>query len=318
VSNQSVFGLIGPIVQAGAALMLMMVFVILLRFTKQRRFGAIWLAAWTAHLLASLPLAIVAINRLWGFHFSTPTWPARFALLMVGGQYAFLALLVIGGLNAAGAPFSKKAIMRITAIAFFAGILVALAGAPIWLRRVQLFAQPALVFGAAFVAVRASKGGRERGLVSIGMALTLYGFIACEYLLADFIAFSDSSLSPIVTALWRYSGYLDAVGLALMGAAVIVLMVHEAFVEAVHARGDQVRAEAVADRAAILSGVISDVVRDLGTPVNVVLQRSGALLESPANNGMTNSLIEIQRQAQTAHHRIEDLQGYVRELAEGK
>jgi hypothetical protein len=126
--SHSAAGLVGPIVQAGSALVLVLVFLLVLRFTARRRFGAIWLGAWTAHFLGSLPVALVSATTLLRISLRSPALVHRLGLLLGPGQYAFLALIVIGALEATGRSLSGTRPGKLVAIAAAAGFVVALGG----------------------------------------------------------------------------------------------------------------------------------------------------------------------------------------------
>jgi signal transduction histidine kinase len=295
-------------------LVLVVLFLLVLRFTGRRRFAAIWLGAWTAHLLGSLQLAVASVTMLSRIALRTPTLMHWLGLLHGPGQYAFLDLLVVGALEAIGWSVSVRRLLALTGLVIAAGFAVALAGYPAWTNSVELVATPILLFGTVQFVLRAARGPRIRGLLCIAAAMIVLGTVASAYLLAGFISSSGGVLATLAADVTRYSGYSDAIATVLLGGAVVVLIVQDTFFDAVQSRSAQVQAVATAERAATLSRVVSEVVRGLGQPINAMLKQSSSLLKAPGTAGATEGLREIRQQAERASHLINDLDAYVRTL----
>ena len=221
---------------------------------------------------------------------------------------------MVGALDAAGRPFSAANLVKLATVATVAGLAVALAGYPAWALKAQLIATPILLFGVVQFVLRFARGPRARGLLCLAGATIVLGTVSSAYLLAGFIPSTSSTLSVLAAYVTRYSGYADAIAIVLLGGAAIVLIVQDAFLEAVQAHGEQLQAVAAADRAATLSRVVSEVVRGLGHPIDVMLRRTDVLLESPGAPSAPDALREIRQQADRARHLIDDLEAYVRTL----
>lgn len=234
-------GLVGPIVQGASALLLLVVFLLVLRFSSRRPFLRTWVAIWAAQLAVCASAAVDSIAMLAGISLQAGITTTLLGLISVPGQFVFLAMVTIGALEATGRSVLPRLQIWIAVGAAAIGSLIALAGLPMLANQIQVIATPILLFGSAQFVLAGANSPRRRGMLSLALALMFYGTLASLYLLAGFVRAGGSLVAQLATAVSLSSGYGDAIALTILGAAVMVLVIQDGFLEAVAARDEQLR-----------------------------------------------------------------------------
>lgn len=227
--------LVSAIVLTVVALMLLLLFLQLPRFGAPRNLVAPWVVAWIAQTATVLGFSLESIRMLAG----KPTGPVLGLLpyLHYPGRFVFLAMVVVGALQAAGRDISADVRNRTIALAAAGGLLIGATDASNLGTILQMFAMPVLLFGAAQLVMRAASGARERGLIALSIGLMIYASLRTVFLIVDY----SPTTSAWMTSLGRYAYFGEAFVLAILGGTVVALVVQDSFLQAADAREARLR-----------------------------------------------------------------------------
>lgn len=245
--------LIGVAVQWFAALLLLVLFQHLTGLGTQRRVLGTWRGAWLALLLALTGFLAEPVLQMAGS--SPPGLIAVFGgLVYAAGKFAFLALVLLGALQAAARIVSLRVEYAIVFIASAVGALVALQLGESVVMLVQVVATPFVMFAASLVVGRAAIGPRGVALRRMALALGTYGVLWASYLAVIFFRSHLGMFGDLLDRLARSAGYADALVASALGASIIFVLVQDSFLEVATARSQRVRDLAASE--ARLIGII--------------------------------------------------------------
>src|SRR5690606_13847903 len=104
----------------------------------------------------------------------------------------------------------------------------------------QMLATPLLFFGSAQLVLAAARGERERGLTALALGMVVFAVMVTGVQLANFLTLpqlGESGTRLIVVG----SGFAMAFAVALLGSAVVALVVQDSVLQAAQAREDHLR-----------------------------------------------------------------------------
>jgi two-component system NtrC family sensor kinase len=231
--------LVGLLLQWAVGVLLLVLFIQLPRFSAHRALLWTWVAAWAALIVGHTGEAISAWAMLNGTLLAAPVSLA-FGLIELPARLAFLALITMAAAGAAGRAIHGLRQRQVATAVAVVGLLLAFLDTSTLGRSVQLVATPLLFFGSAQLVLAAARGERERGLTFLAVGMVLFAATATLLQLAEFgqLPFVDA----VTLARLRIgSGYAQAFATALLGAAVVVLVVQDSVLQAARAREDHLR-----------------------------------------------------------------------------
>lgn len=242
MNSHSAAWLVGAVVQFLSAVLLLAVFLLVHRLSSRRQFLRTWIAAWAAQAAAIAGTARSSFLVLIGHPVPPSPFTTFLELLVAPGQYLFLVTVAIGSLLAAGRKVSVRVELWAGTLAVLLGIVAWLSGPPLLAAEVQVSITPLVFFGSVQFMLFAATGARRRGMHFLALALMFHGAFSSLELLSGFLAKDQPVTAGLALWLDRLAGYGDAVGLTLLGAAVVVLVIQDSFLEATQAKQDQVAA----------------------------------------------------------------------------
>jgi len=225
---------IGTLVQLGAGLMLVGLFVLLRRYVVRRRYFSAWTAAWIAGVLAigAVVLRVLLLPSLGVAPLGEDSLPVRLLyVLYQAGKLAFFAFLVVGTRMYAFGGRVERLYRACVPIA------MALAVVTVLLSRtmndvVAWQALPAIA-ALSYCAVTLLRLPRSRQ--SLGSIATGYSFAAMALLWSGYlIAFGrvargmPAAPGSALGSLVAYNSYLDMLGNILLGYGMVVLLMQDA------------------------------------------------------------------------------------------
>jgi len=248
--------MVGSIVRWGSSLLLVGVFALLTPLHSQRRSVVTWMTAWIAQAMFTMWTALIALYALAWPHTARPALIAALSPLEWSARLVFLTALALGAVAAAGWRISTRTHVGLLALAATAGALIRVAASNVdpLTNGIVLVATVVLIFGSAQVVLFHARGERRRGLIFLGVAMTLFGALSTIYSLANVIGSDQSALARFVRTVDLSSGYGDAAALGILAAAVIVVIVQEAFLDT--SRAHEQRVLAIAASETRLNGII--------------------------------------------------------------
>jgi PAS domain S-box-containing protein len=231
--------LVGLLLQWAVGVLLLVFFIQLPRFSAHRSLLWTWVAAWAALIIGHTGEAAAAMAVLTGNFLPAPLALAL-GLLELPARLAFLALITMAAASAAGRAISGPRQRQIGTAVVVVGLLLAFLDTNAMGRGVQLIGTPLLFFGSAQLVLAAARGERERGLTFLAMGMVLFATLSTLFQLAEF---GEMPLIGDILAaqLIVMSGYALAFATALLGAAVVVLVVQDSVLQATRAREDHLR-----------------------------------------------------------------------------
>lgn len=236
----STIELIGVAVQWSAALLLLVLFQQLSRLGTQRRVLGTWRGAWLALLIALTGYLLTPLLRMLAVH-PSPIVPAVGGMVYAAGKFAFLALVLLGALQAAARTVSLRVEYVTVFVASAVGALVALQVGMAVTVLTQVVATPVVMFGAALAVGRAAIGARGIALRRMALALTIYGTLWASYLVVILFRSHLGAMGDILERLARSSGYADAFVASALGASIVLVLVQDSFLEVATARSQRLR-----------------------------------------------------------------------------
>ena len=219
--------------------LLLVLFFQLPRFGAHRNLLWTWIAAWCALIIGHTAGMLSTLNV-----FVANTFPALLLqatnFLTLPGKLTFLALVTVAAVEASGRRIASARQREIAMLALLVGLALALVDTHGVARRVQLVATPVLFFGSAHLVLAAARGERERGLTFLALGMVLFALLSTLYRL---LGFSTLPWLPDRTEaiLIATSGYGTAFALALLGAAVVVLVVQDSVLQVARTREEHIR-----------------------------------------------------------------------------
>jgi PAS domain S-box-containing protein len=244
--------LLGPVFQWGSAALLLLIFVLFLPLSSQRRLIVIWCIAWTAELVAVAGPAGESFLR--GIGRPIETWTAFLDPFHWPAEFLFLAAIATGAFGASG-RFMRLRTERWGFVgAVVAGFVLSLTQFQTAATWIQFVATPIVFFACAQALLTRAQGVRARGLMFLGAAMTIAGTLTSLHLFRQFEFTHAGALATLVRVASNWSGYGDAIVLALVGAAAIVVIVQEAMLDAAQAHETRIRAAAASESR--LTGII--------------------------------------------------------------
>ena len=281
----TVVRMVGSIVQWGSALLLVGVFALLIPLHSQRRAIVTWMTAWIAYAVIANRAAVTALYWLASPTSPRPLWIEDAEILSWPARFVFLAALGLGATGAAGWRVSPRIQFRLLAGAAALGLLVLVADADALATKCYLLATVVLIFAGAFAVLFRAEGVRRRGLAFLGVAMTLFGALSTIYLLVDLVGASQATFAEFVRTVGRSSGYGDAAALGILAAAVIVIIVQEAFLDTTRAHESRVNTIAASEtrlNAIIQAAQEAIVTVDHAGRIELVNTAAETMLASPA------------------------------------
>jgi PAS domain S-box-containing protein len=240
-SSVSTVHLVGPIVQWITSLLLVGVFALLIPLNSQRRAVVTWMVAFVAQSIMLTGPALANLALLSAPTVMRPRWFAVLEPLAWPAQFVSLAAIALGALEAAGWRISDRIHYRLLAAAAALGLLVLVSDAATFATRADLVATVVLVFALAQAIFFRARGPRRRGLIFLASAMTLFGGLSTLYALADLMgARRGTAFERFVHTVALSSGYGDAAAFGVLAAAVIVVIVQEAFLDTTRAHDEKV------------------------------------------------------------------------------
>lgn len=246
--------LMGVVVQWSSGLLLLLFFVRLGRFGARRHIVRIWTAAWAAQVLSILGFVIQSVAALIGTPLHDSWALTLLDDLYVPGKLLFAALVAIGTLHAMGRTLGRRAAVAMLATAAVVGALAAAIDIS-WLTGVVQLASTIVVFlGGAIVVARSHRPGRYSRVNFLATALFVFGIVTAMYQVAFYFPMGDGPLARAVRMIGNTSGYGDALIAAVLGAAIVILLIDDAFHAADAAQRQQLMSLAASE--ARLIGII--------------------------------------------------------------
>ena len=231
--------LAGRLTQWAVGVLLLVFFIQLPRFSAHRALLGTWAAAWAALIVGHAYEALGALALL--NHIAPPRLlGVMLGVLELPGRLAFLALITMAATGAARRPMSSRRQQQVTAGVVALGLLLTTIDTGTLGRSVHLVATPLLFFGSAQLVLAAARGERERGLSFLAMGMVLFATLSTLFQLAD-LGEVPWVTEHTMARLHVSSGYALAFATALLGAAVVVLVVQDSVLQATRAREDHLR-----------------------------------------------------------------------------
>ena len=231
--------LAGRLLQWAVAVLLLVLFVQLPRYSAHRALLWTWTAAWVALIIGCTAEALGAFSVFFGLQVSDSLY-AILGVLEVPARLSFLALITMAAAGAAGRVFSGQRQRQIVAGVALGGMVLGYFDTNAIVRNVHLVATPLLFFGSAQLVLAAARGERQRGLSFLAASMVLFAVLSTIFQLAGFadVAWVSGVFSG---GMHLASGYALSFAIAMLGAAVVVLVVQDSVLQATRAREDHLR-----------------------------------------------------------------------------
>ncbi|MGH7524187.1 MAG: two-component system sensor histidine kinase NtrB, partial [Gemmatimonadales bacterium] len=280
--------MVGPIVQWASALLLLGIFALLIPLASQRRAVMIWMTAWLAEVVGLTCMAMTSVLMVFAPHHLRPEWIAGLDHLYWPAKSVFLAAIAVGAIGTVRA-MSAQTVQLVLLLATILGMVLGFASLGSLPERIELVAMPLVCFGAAQVVLFGARAPRSRGLIFLGLALTLFGTVSTFYLLAFFENGSTSEFANFVRTVSISSGYGDALVLSLLAAAVIVVTVQDSLLESSRVQAERLQALASSEQR--LNGIIEAareaiIIADEQHRIDLVNGAAAALFQIPARDAV--------------------------------
>ena len=239
-TNLATVRMVGSIVQWASAILLVGVFALLIPLHSQRRAVVNWMTAWIAQAVFTTWSAVFSLCSFAWPATPRPAWLEVLNWFWWPGRFVFLMAVALGALWAAGWRVSVRAHYRLFAAAAAIGFLVPAIDATAFAMKAYIAATLVVIFGSAQAILFRARGLRRGGLIFLAAAMTLFGTLSTLYGLSDLVGQRQTSFARFVQTVALSSGYGDAIALAVLAAAVIVVIVQEAFVDTTRAHEERV------------------------------------------------------------------------------
>ncbi|HEY4102062.1 MAG TPA: ATP-binding protein [Gemmatimonadales bacterium] len=246
--------LMGLVVQWVSSLLLLLLFYRVGRFGARRRTLRIWMAAWAAQVAAITGFALQSLAVLIGHPLATAGAWIVIDDFYVPGKLVFDGLIALGAMQAIGREVNRKMIRWVVLSLLAVGIAAVLVDSRALTGGLEVGVTVVVFAGAAIAVFRTVRDEDPSRLAFLAAALALFGTVTTIYLIGDYFGPLPGDLGAFIGAVNNSSGYGDGLVSAVLGAAVIILIVDDAFRAADRARGERLRDLAASE--ARLTGVI--------------------------------------------------------------
>jgi PAS domain S-box-containing protein len=253
-STAATVRMVGSIVQTSTALLLVGIFALLIPLHIQRRAVATWMTAWIAQVIGTAWGATDSLYGLGWPHTPRPGGLPILGLLWWPAHFVFLTALALGAVGAAGWRPAVRVHYGLLGGAALLGLAVLATDADAILMQLDVMAIVILVFGSVQFVLFRARGVRRSGLIFLAGAMTLYGALSGLYRLAGLLGPEQTPFATFVRKVWLSAGYGDAVALAILAAAVMVVILQEAFLDT--ARAHEARVQSIAASETRLNSII--------------------------------------------------------------
>ena len=224
-----------------AAALLLVFFLTLPRFGAQRRLMPTWIAAWSALLVATTVPGLSALGALLGRPLVPDAVGILFDYLGFPAQVLFVLLVTLAAVQASGKRFTPSLIQSVV----IGGALLALAGGVVdefaLAKRFMLLAMPLLFVGAAQLLFAAARGQRTRGMTFLAATMVIFAAVTTLFQVAPTTVFHRLAGDWLADRIASGHDFGMAVLVALLGAAVVVLVVQDSVLLAATAQEERLR-----------------------------------------------------------------------------
>jgi two-component system NtrC family sensor kinase len=232
--------LVGDLMPWVVGVLLVVLFSQLPRFGAHRDLLWTWMAAWAALVIGRTAGALSNMGSfLEGRPLSGPVIQSL-SFLALPGQLTFLTLITAAAVQASGRRITGSRQREVAMVAILAGLVLAFLDTHSLARKIELFVTPVLFFGSAQLVLAAARGERERGMTFLAMGMVLFAVLSTGYQLlrfatVPFLTIEQTSLINLT------SGYGLGFALALLGAAILVLVVQDSVLQVARTREEHLR-----------------------------------------------------------------------------
>ena len=228
----------GIVVQWSSGVLLLLLFLRLGRSGARPDFAGTWVAAWAAQAVSITGSLIHAIGILLGdpaLGVGAVRW---LDLLSVPGTLLFAVLAAVGAFQCVCPPITKSVAWAAVATATVLGLTAVFVNVPTVTGSVLIATTVAVFFGLAMVVARAERRERLRRFPLLAAAMVLYGAVTLLYQVGGYFGQLLWPVDDFVTMVGWSAGYGGALASAILGGALIILIVDAAFHGTVAARDD--------------------------------------------------------------------------------
>jgi PAS domain S-box-containing protein len=231
------FDLMGVVVQWSSGVLLLLLFLRLGHFGARRELLRTWVAAWAALTVSITGFFLKSAAILIGQPLAVGTPVTLLDQLYIPGKLLFSVLVALGAWRAAGRPVRRGVPEWIAAAAVAVGAVAILIGDSAVSGAVLLGVTVIAFIGSALVLSWPGSPRSSPQFRFLAGSLMLYGLVAGLYQVGSYFG-SDlgGAFGATITAVSGSSGYGDGLVSAILGAAVLLLIIDDAFRAAAYAR----------------------------------------------------------------------------------
>jgi len=269
--------LVGHVVHWLTALLVLGFFLLLPRFGAHRRLLTAWVAAWSALVASTLQLALSSLGFLVGRNLIPPDLGVLLDLVLLPARFLFLLFVVVAAVQASGRSIRQSTLQALVVGVTVLGLFLGTTDHYNRTNQILVLLLPALFLGLALLILAAADRRTSSGKTYLAVAMGIFAAGTSLFALAPTSGFERLVGMDVAARLVAADSFGSALMVAVLGAAVVVLVVQDSLLLVEQTRGSQVREAGEAeDRLRRIIESAGEAIVTFDTEKHVVLANAAA------------------------------------------
>lgn len=233
--------LAGHVAHWVTAVLVLAFFLQLPRFGAHRRLLRAWVVAWSALVVSTFPLALSSFGFMIGHDLFKPEIGVLLDLVLMPARFLFLLFVVIAAIQTSGRSIRQGTLQACVIGVTVLGLFLGSADHYNRTNQILILLLPALFLGLALLILAARDERASSGKTFLAVAMATFAAGTSLFILAPTAAFERLVGTDAVTRLIAVDSFVSALLVAILGAAVVVLVVQDSLLLVEQTREQQVR-----------------------------------------------------------------------------
>lgn len=233
--------LTGNVVLWVTAVGVLIFFLQLPRFGAHRHLLTVWVAAWLALVVSTSQLALSSLGFLVGQDLVPAGLGVMLDLLLLPARFLFLLFVAVASVQASGRSIRQGTVLTLVVGVAFFGFFLGASGDYNHVNQALALLTPILFLGTALLLFTGTSDRRSSGMTSLAVAMGLFASGSTLLSMARTGVFERVVGTDVATHLIAADSFGSALLVAILGAAVVVLVVQDSLLLVDETRDAQVR-----------------------------------------------------------------------------
>lgn len=288
--------LAGHVAHWATAGLVLSFFLMLPRFGAHRRLLSAWVAAWVALVASTFQLALASFGFLIGHDLIPPTLGVALDLVLIPARLLFLLFVFVAAVQASGRSIRQGTVQALVVGVTVLGLFLGSTDHYNRINQIVVLLLPALFLGLSLLIFSARDQRSSSGKTYLAVAMGIFAAGTSLFALAPTSAFEELVGADFAMTLMAADSFGSALMVAILGAAVVVLVVQDSLLLVDETREAQVQeASEAEDRLRRIIEAAGDAIVTFDADQRVLLTNAaaGRLFRVPARSLVGRSLIGL-------------------------